>query len=495
MALVARVAAPAVWLLEASSWLVLRLLGRDERPERRVTEEEIGMLIAEAEGAGVVETAERHMIGRVMRLGDRSVRAVMTPRPELDWVDLDREPREALARLLASPHSRLPAARGTIDGVVGVLHARDVLRAVAGGGAVDLAPLVREAPVLHDRLDALDALEALRGSPVDMAFVVDEHGTLEGVVTAADLLEAIAGRFAAREAEGEPDAVRREDGSWLLAGWMPVDDMADLLKVGLPARRDYHTVAGFVLGRLGRFPGLGDAAEHGGWRFEVVDIDGRRIDKVLAQPLRGASGGLTRRAALATALALAAPRHAAAGAAGGPEGFVAGLGDRALALLRGTREAVPRGELAALLDDAVDLRLLARLALGRHWNIAGEDQRREYLELFRAYALQGLASAFVTYTGLRRFAVTDTRPAGDGDALVGSELHLEPGRPPYRVGWRVRDAGGRFVVVDVVAEGVSLLVTNRDEFNSIVGRGGVEGLLREMRGWREEGAGAAPGGT
>ncbi|HLM51650.1 MAG TPA: hemolysin family protein, partial [Solirubrobacteraceae bacterium] len=269
MALVARVAAPAVWLLEASSRLVLRLLGRGEGPERRVTEEEIGMLIAEAEGAGVVETAERHMIGRVMRLGDRSVRAVMTPRPELDWVDLDREPREALARLLASPHSRLPAARGgTIDGVVGVLHARDVLRAVAGGGVPDLAPLVREAPVLHDRVDALDALEALRRSPVDMAFVVDEHGTLEGVVTAADLLEAIAGRFAAREAEAEPDAVRREDGSWLLAGWKPVDEMAELLRLALPARREYHTVAGFVLGRLGRFPGLGDAAEHGGWRFE-----------------------------------------------------------------------------------------------------------------------------------------------------------------------------------------------------------------------------------
>jgi putative hemolysin len=162
-----------------------------------------------------------------------------------------------------------------------------VLRAVvAGGGAPDLAPLVREAPVLHDRVDALDALEALRGSPVDMAFVVDEHGTLEGVVTAADLLGAIAGRFAAQEAEAEPDAVRREDGSWLLAGWMPVDEMAELLRLALPARRDYHTVAGFVLGRLGRFPRLGDTFLAGDWRFEVVDIDGRRVDKVLAQPVR-----------------------------------------------------------------------------------------------------------------------------------------------------------------------------------------------------------------
>src|SRR5215213_10905138 len=293
MALVARVAAPAVWLLEASSRLVLRLLGRGERPERRVTEEEIGMLIAEAEGAGVVETAERHMIGRVMRLGDRSVRAVMTPRPEVDWLDLDRDASALLARLRASPHSRLPAARagaGGIDAALGVVHARDVLRALVGaagdGAGLDLAAMVREAPVLHDRLDALNALEALRRSPVDMAFVVDEHGTFEGVVTAADLLEAIAGQFAAHEAEAEPDAVRREDGSWLLAGSQPADDMAELLKLALPGRRDYHTVAGFALARLGRFPRLGEAFEFGSWRFEVIDIDGRRIDKVLAQPLR-----------------------------------------------------------------------------------------------------------------------------------------------------------------------------------------------------------------
>jgi putative hemolysin len=146
--------------------------------------------------------------------------------------------------------------------------------------------LVRPAPTIHDGVDALDALETLRASPVHMAFVVDEHGTFEGVVTATDLLEAITGEFATQEGEAEPAAVRREDGSWLLAGWKPVDDMADLLKLALPRRRDYHTVAGFALVRLGRFPHLGDAFEFAGWRFEVVDIDGRRIDKLLAQPLR-----------------------------------------------------------------------------------------------------------------------------------------------------------------------------------------------------------------
>ena len=287
-----RLAAPAVGLLEVSSRLVLRLLGRHEEPERRITEEEIRLLVAEGERAGAVEPQETRIIARVLRLGDRSVRALMTPRLEVDWVDLDQDVPAVLERLRASPHARLPAARGGggIDGVVGVLHAKDVLRQVTGrdhGGneAPDFAALVRAAPAVHDNVDALDALEALRASPVDKAFVVDEHGTFEGVVTAADLLEAIAGQFAAHEAAAEPDAARREDGSWLLAGAKPADDMAELLKLTLPGRRDYHTVAGFALVRLGRFPRLGDAFEFGGWRFEVVDIDGRRIDKVLATRL------------------------------------------------------------------------------------------------------------------------------------------------------------------------------------------------------------------
>lgn len=289
MALVARIAAPAVWLLEISSRLLLGLLGRGGEPEQRVTEEEIRLLIAEAESAGVVEPQETRMIARVMRLGDRSVRALMTPRPDIDWVDLDQDMPGILSRLRASAHSRLPAGRGGIDRVVGVLHAKDVLHEMLAeraepGSAVDPVALVRPAPTVQDTADALDALEALRASPVDMAFVVDEHGTFEGVVTKSDLLEAIAGQFAAQAGEEEPDAVRREDGSWLLAGWKPVDDMADLLQIVLPAgRRDYHTVAGFALARLRRFPRLGDAFEAGGWRFEVVDVDGRRIDKILAQ--------------------------------------------------------------------------------------------------------------------------------------------------------------------------------------------------------------------
>jgi putative hemolysin len=287
MAALARLAAPAVILLELSSRLVLRLIRRHEQPEQRVTDQEIRMLVAEGERAGEVEPQETLMIARVLQLGDRSVRALMTPRPEVDWVDLDQDSSAILERLRSSTHSRLPAAPSRIDEVTGVLHTKDVLHHLTGGGDKNgMVELVRAAPTVHDGVDALDVLEALRASPVDMAFVVDEHGTFEGLVTAADLLEAIAGQFATHETEAEPDAVRREDGSWLLAGWKPVDDMAELLRIALPERRDYHTVAGFALTRLGRFPRLGDTFEFGSWRFEVIDIDGRRIDKVLAQPLR-----------------------------------------------------------------------------------------------------------------------------------------------------------------------------------------------------------------
>jgi putative hemolysin len=284
MAAIARLAGPLVSLLEVSSALLLRLLGVRQDAGQEVTEDEIRALVAEGESVGVVETAERHMISRVMRLGDRSVRSVMTPRMEVEWIDVADDTPAILARLQASRHSRLPAGRGRIDELVGVIQVKDVLHAMIAGSLPDLAGLVRSVPMIHDRVDALDVLEILRTTPVDMALVVDEHGTFEGLVTATDLLEAIAGRFAASVGD-EPPIVRREDGSWLIAGWQPVDEMADLLKLALPARRDFHTVAGFVLTRLARFPQLGDTFEHGGWRFEVVDIDGRRIDKILAQPV------------------------------------------------------------------------------------------------------------------------------------------------------------------------------------------------------------------
>jgi putative hemolysin len=291
MSLLGRIAAPVVWLLEVSSRLVLRLLGLAEQPEPRVTEEEIRQLIAEAESAGVVEPAERRMIGSVLRLADRSVRGLMTPRHEIEWLDLEQDEADWLERLRTCRHARLPVAKGSVDEVHGILEVRAALRAALGGGRIDPAALMQPPTVVHDGLDALDALESLSTSALDMAIVVDEYGTLEGVITTTDLLHAITGQLGRQVGEAEPDALLREDGSWLLDGIKAAEEMAELLRLPLPARRDYHTVAGFVLDRLRRLPKLGDAFEAGGWRFEVVDLDGRRIDKVLAQPTPARAAG------------------------------------------------------------------------------------------------------------------------------------------------------------------------------------------------------------
>ena len=282
MTLLARLAAPLVWLLDNSGDLVLRLLGYRAEAERRITEEEVRTLIAEAETAGVLEPGERAMISGVMRLGDRRVRAVMTPRREVEMLDLAAPAAETLARLLATRHSRLPVRAGEADEIVGVVHAKDLLDACLRGETLDIGRHMRAASVIPDTADALDAVAIIKSSPVRMALVLDEYSHFEGVVTHADILAAIVG--AARHDEGfEPDAVQRADGSWLLAGSMPVDEMAERLGIALPPARGYHTAAGFVLTWLGHLPAVGETFDVLGWRFEVVDMDGRRVDRLLAR--------------------------------------------------------------------------------------------------------------------------------------------------------------------------------------------------------------------
>ena len=303
MRVLSRVATPAAWLLDVSSDLVLRLFGSEERRGPSVTEEEIRMLIAEAETAGVIEPEERRMITGVLRLGGRPVRALMTPRAEIEWIDLWDPPEAICARILDSSHSSLPAGEGSVDALVGVIRARDLLAALASAApgepaatpraaalraaaSLDFRAMVRPAPIVPDTADAMDVLGRLREAPMPMALIHDEYGNFEGIVTPADLMEAIAGAFHREQEAEEPDAVEREDGSWLLSGSMPADDMADRLGLRLPERRDYHTVAGFMLAEMRRLPQVGESFDALGWRFEVVDLDrGRRIDKVLAQHL------------------------------------------------------------------------------------------------------------------------------------------------------------------------------------------------------------------
>jgi putative hemolysin len=189
---------------------------------------------------------------------------------------------------METQHSRLPAGESTVDNMVGVIQTRDILAAMLAGQPFDPRRHVRPAPIVHDQADALDVLTTLKGSQVPVALVHDEYGHFEGIVTPADILEAITGVFRADADEEEPPAVKREDGSWLLAGYMQADEMADHLNIDLPENRDYETVAGYVLSHMHHLPATGETVDAQGWRFEVVDLDGRRIDKVIASRLAGA---------------------------------------------------------------------------------------------------------------------------------------------------------------------------------------------------------------
>jgi putative hemolysin len=290
MLVVSKVAAPAVWLLNASTRLIFSLFGTASDGDNTVTEEEIKMLVGEAESAGVIEEEERRMISGVLRLGDRPVRGLMTPRTDVDWIDLDDDEEAIRSLLIETPHSRLPVTEGTSDNVIGVVQSRELLAALLTGKPLNVRDHLQQAPVIPDTLYALDALAILRDAEVPMALVHDEYGHFEGVVTPADALEAIVGAFRSDTETPEPDAVRRDDGSWLLAGSMPVDEMAETLGVALPESRSYHTVGGLVISEMQRLPNTGEHVDALGWRFEVVDLDGRRIDKVLAIPLSQRAG-------------------------------------------------------------------------------------------------------------------------------------------------------------------------------------------------------------
>jgi putative hemolysin len=284
MTLLARIASPLVGLLDVSGRLLLRLLGYKPGSQAKVTEEEIRTLVAEAESAGVLEPGERAMIAAVMRLGDRPVRAMMTPRPEVDIVDLTADDQTIRRTIAESMHSRLPVHDGSPDEMLGIVQSKDLLEVYLRGQQPDIRAHVREAPVIPDTADALDVVNIIKQSSIHLGLVHDEYGHFEGVVTNADILEAIVGAFRTEEGMAEPDAVQREDGSWLISGLMPADEMAERLAIPLPDA-DYHTVAGFVLDHLGRLPEIGERFDAHGWRFEVVDLDGRRIDRVLASRL------------------------------------------------------------------------------------------------------------------------------------------------------------------------------------------------------------------
>ncbi|MES2496750.1 MAG: hemolysin family protein [Pseudomonadota bacterium] len=281
-----RITAPVVWLLDKTSGLIFRVLGLNRESESHVTAEELHLIVAEASSAGVIEESERAIISGVVRLADRPVREVMTPRTEVEWIDINAAPDQILAQLADIPHTRMPVADGSVDQILGVVHARDLVRNLIAGEPIDLRAILRKGIVMPDHVEAMDALKALREAEVPMAFIHDEYGHFEGLVAPANLLAAIAGEFASDQDEyNDPPLVEREDGSWLVSGTLAADTMADRLGIDLPEDRDFATAAGFALWRLKHLPTTGESFDHRGWRFEVVDMDGRRIDKLLASAI------------------------------------------------------------------------------------------------------------------------------------------------------------------------------------------------------------------
>jgi putative hemolysin len=286
MVWLARATAPLVWLLDRSSALVFRMLRLRRDPSSKVTAEELHLVVAEAHHAGVIEESERAIISGVVRLADRPVREVMTPRTDVDWIDVAAD-RETLRQfVLSTQHSRLPVAEGSVDKLLGIVPLRDIVAASIEGRPLELRSLLRDAPIVSDQIDALDALEVLRAAEVPMAFVHDEYGHFEGLVTPADLLAALAGDFTSDlDSDRDPPLVERDDGSWWVSGSLSADTLSDRLGINLPEDRDYATTAGFALSVLKHIPEVGERFSFGGWRFEIVDMDGRKIDKLLASEI------------------------------------------------------------------------------------------------------------------------------------------------------------------------------------------------------------------
>jgi putative hemolysin len=280
MVMLAKVSSPLVWVLDHSGKAILWMLGQRGDAEEKVSEDEIRTLVVEAENAGVLEPGEKEMIAGVMRLGDLPVGAVMTPRHEVTQINLADTPEEIRAAFRESSHSRLPVFDG--DETLGIVQAKDMLDAYLSGEVPDIRALIREAPVIPETVDARDVVAILRDSAVHMGLVHDEYGSFQGVVTSADILESIVGSFHTEEGPAEAAAVQRDDGSFLISGWMPALEFAQLLGIELPPARPYQTFAGFLLEQFGAIPDVADKISVAGWQFEIMDLDGRRIDKVLA---------------------------------------------------------------------------------------------------------------------------------------------------------------------------------------------------------------------
>ncbi|HHX65631.1 MAG TPA: HlyC/CorC family transporter [Chloroflexi bacterium] len=281
------IAAPIVQLLSFSTEAVLRVLGVQTPVELPVTEEEIRALIDQGTAAGIFHKAEQNMVERVLLLDDRRISALMTPRIDVIWLDLDDPPEELRRKVADSPFSRFPVARGDLDNVLGQVQAKDMLLQSMRGEPFNLEALLRPPLFVPEVMPSLKVLELFKVSSTQIALVVDEYGSVQGIVTLTDILEAIVGDIPMPGEPEEPQAVQRDDGTWLIDGMLPIDDLKELLDIEMLPEEDlglYQTLAGFVTMQLEHIPSVADGFEWRGMRFEVVDMDGARVDKVLVVP-------------------------------------------------------------------------------------------------------------------------------------------------------------------------------------------------------------------
>lgn len=281
-------ASPVVHLLSTSTEVALRLLGIKPSLEPQVTEEEIRVLIKQGTEAGTFEVAEQDMVQRVFRLGDRQVSGLMTPRLEIVWLDLEDLAENNRHKMTHSAHSRFPVCQGGLDNVIGVVQVKDLLARSLAGEVIDLTAALQTPLFVPESMPALNVLELFKQSGTHTALVVDEYGVVQGLVTLNDILEAIVGDIPSVDELAEPQVVQREDGSWLLDGLLPVEDFFELFNIQALAdeqRGNYQTLGGFVTSHLGRIPAAADHFEWRKLRFEVMDMDGNRVDKVLIMPI------------------------------------------------------------------------------------------------------------------------------------------------------------------------------------------------------------------
>jgi len=286
MELLARITRPFVALLAGSTRLVLRVLGLKDAQARPVTEEEIHALLVEGSESGAIEEEEHDIVRNVFRLHDRQIGSFMVPRREVVSLDVTLPWEENVKRIEESRHTRYPVVRGGLRDVVGVISARGLLRRALHGQPPEWESDAQPPVFVPESLTGMELLQNFRASGVQLAFVVDEYGEVLGIVTLRDVLEAITGEFNAGRAEDQW-AVMRDDGSWLLDGLMPIPELKDRLGLkALPEEERYHTLSGLLMMLLGRMPQTGDKTDWDGWRLEIVDMDGKRIDKVLAAAIK-----------------------------------------------------------------------------------------------------------------------------------------------------------------------------------------------------------------